>query len=110
MIKINTTYKQKYNKKYGYPKNKSHSIKEIAKKTGYQEGGLKIIYKKGQGAFFNNPSSVRPGVKSSQQWGMARVYAAINPKSKAYRVDKIHLSKRNNKKGRKTNGRNKKKK
>ena len=90
---MNTTYKQKYNKKYGYSKNKSHSIKEIAKKTGYNESGLKTIYKKGQGAYFTNPSSVRAGVKSSQQWGMARVYAAINPKSKAYKVDKIHLKK-----------------
>ena len=101
---MNTTYKQKYNKKYGYSKNKSHSISDISKKTGYSESGLKTIYKKGQGAFFSNPSSVRPGVKSSQQWGMARVYAAINPKSKAYKVDKIHLkkkTKRGNKNGKK---------
>ena len=91
---MNTTYKQKYNKKYGYSKNKSHSISDISKKTGYTEAGLKTIYKKGQGAYFTNPSSVRPGVKSPQQWGMARVYAAINPKSKAYKIDKIHLKKK----------------
>lgn len=91
---MNTTYKQKYNKKYGYSKNKSHSISDISKKTGYSESGLRTIYKKGQGAYFSNPSSVRPGVKSSQQWGMARVYAAVNPKSKAYKVDKIHLNKK----------------
>lgn len=91
---MNTTYKQKYNKKYGYSKNKSHSITDISKKTGYSEAGLKTIYKKGQGAYFTNPSSVRPGVKSSQQWGMARVYAAVNPKSKAYKIDKIHLKKK----------------
>ncbi len=91
---MNTTYKQKYNKKYGYSKNKSHSISDISKQTGYSESGLRTIYKKGQGAYFSNPSSVRPGVKSSQQWGMARVYAAVNPKSKAYKVDKIHLKKK----------------
>ena len=90
---MNTTYKQKYNKKYGYSKNKSHSITDISKKTGYSEDGLKTIYRKGQGAYFTNPSSVRPGVKSANQWGMARVYAAVNPKSKAYKVDKIHLKK-----------------
>tara|TARA_B100000925_G_C21981616_1_gene462578 strand:- start:810 stop:1124 length:315 start_codon:yes stop_codon:yes gene_type:complete len=94
VLKMNITYKQKYNKKYGFSKNKSHSIKEISKKTGYTESGLNTIYKKGQGAYFTNPSSVRPGVKSSNQWGMARVYAAINPKSKAHKVDKIHLKKR----------------
>ena len=91
---LNTTYKQKYNKRYGFTKNKSHSIKEIAKQTGYQESGLRTIYRKGKGAFFTNPSSVRPGVKSANQWGMARVYAAINRNSKAYKIDKIHLKKK----------------
>ena len=91
---LNITYKQKYNKKYGFSKNKSHSIKEIAKQTGYQESGLRTIYKKGKGAFFTNPSSVRPGIKSPNQWGMARVYAAINRSSKAHRIDKIHLKKK----------------
>ena len=91
---LNITYKQKYNKKYGFYKNKSHSIKEIAKQTGYRESGLRTIYKKGQGAYFTNPSSVRAGVKSANQWGMARVYAAINRKSKAHKVDQIHLKKK----------------
>ncbi len=102
---MNTTYKQKFNQKYGYSKNKSHSIAEISKITGYNKDGLNTIYRKGKGAYFTNPSSVRPNVKSPQQWGMARVYAAINPKSKAYKIDKIHLKK----KKRDKNGRKKRK-
>ena len=85
------TYKQKFNKKYGQPLNQSNSIADIAKKTGYRLEGLRTIYRKGLGAFKSNPKSVRPNVKSASQWGMARTYASINPTSKAYRIDKVHL-------------------
>jgi len=85
------TYKQKFNKKYGFPKDKSHSLSSIAKTTGYKKSGLQTIYNKGIGAYKTNPGSVRPQVKSAEQWAMARVYAAINPSSKAYRIDKVHL-------------------
>ncbi len=85
------TYKQKYNRKHGFPKDKSHSLSAIAKKTGYKKSGLQTIYNKGVGAFKTNPGSVRPQVKSAEQWAMARVYAAIDPSSKAYKIDKVHL-------------------
>jgi len=88
------TYKEDYNKKYGFKKDKSHSIEDISKKTGYKLSGLKTIYKKGQGAFFSNRKSVRPHIKSDEEWGMARVYASINPKSKSYKIDKSHLIKK----------------
>ncbi len=88
------TYKQKFNKKYGFPSNESHSLKEISEKTGYELRGLKTIFNKGVGAYKTNPKSVRPQVKSKEQWGMARVYASINPKSKAYKIDKSHLKKK----------------
>tara|TARA_R100000426_G_scaffold36015_1_gene28901 strand:- start:258 stop:536 length:279 start_codon:yes stop_codon:yes gene_type:complete len=88
------TYKQKYNKKYGFPKDKSHCLACIAKKTGYKKSGLQIIFNKGVGAFKTNPKSVRPGVKSAKQWAMARVYAAIDPTSKAHKIDKVHLIRR----------------
>lgn len=88
------TYKQKFNKKHGFPKDKSHSIKDIAKISGYELKGLKTIYDKGIGAYKTNPSSVRPSVKAPEQWAYARVYASINPKSKAHKVDKSHLKKK----------------
>lgn len=88
------TYKQLYNEKYKFKKNQSHSLKDISKTTGYKLSGLQTIYNKGIGAYKTNPSSVRPSVKSPEQWSMARVYASINPKSKAYKIDKVHLKKK----------------
>jgi hypothetical protein len=71
------TYKQKYNKKYGYKINQSHSLEEIAKDTGISLEGLQQIYNKGIGAYKTNPKSVRPTVKSKEQWAMGRVYSAV---------------------------------
>ena len=88
------TYKQQFNKKHKQPKNQSNSLKEISKLSGYQLKGIKTIFDKGKGAFKSNPQSVRPQVKSAEQWGYARVYASVNPKSKAYKIDKIHLKKK----------------
>ena len=88
------TYKNKFNKKYGFDKNKSHSLTSISKLTGYKRSGLQTIFNKGVGAFKSNPGSVRPNVKSPEQWAMARVYASINKSSKAYKLDKTHLIKK----------------
>jgi hypothetical protein len=84
------TYKEKYNKKYNYRKNKSHSLKEISKDTGVSIKGLRQIYNKGIGAYKTNPSSVRPNVKSKEQWAMARVYSAVMG-GKASKVDSNEL-------------------
>ena len=86
------TYKQKYNKKYGFSKDESHSLSDIAKKTGYKRSGLQTIYNKGIGAYKTNPGSVRPQVKSKEQWAMARVYSAVMG-GKAQKIDKTHLIK-----------------
>ncbi len=88
------TYKNKFNKKYGFDKNESHSLADIAKLTGYKLAGLKIIYEKGMGAYHSNPQSVRPSVKSPEQWASARVYSAVMG-GKAARVDDAHLSRNN---------------
>jgi hypothetical protein len=87
------TYKQRFNKKYGFKLNEPHSLKEISDITGYKYSGIKTIFEKGEGAFENNPQSVRPNM-SKQQWAFSRTYAAVDPKSKAHRIDKIHLKKK----------------
>lgn len=84
------TYKQKFNKKYGYDKNESHELKDIAKETGVSKKGLQEIYNKGVGAYKTNPSSVRPNVKSKEQWAMGRIYSAVMG-GKAARVDAKEL-------------------
>tara|TARA_E500000318_G_scaffold109536_1_gene122728 strand:+ start:77 stop:352 length:276 start_codon:yes stop_codon:yes gene_type:complete len=88
------TYKMKFNKKYGQPLNKSNSLSDISRLTGYKKSGLQTIYNKGVGAYKTNPASVRPNVKSPEQWAMARVYASVNKSSKAYKIDKVHLKKK----------------
>lgn len=85
-----TTWKNKYNKKYGYPKNESHSLKEISKDTGVSMKGIRQIYNKGIGAYKTNPSSVRPNVTSKEQWAYARVYSSVMG-GKASRVDAKEL-------------------
>lgn len=88
------SYKQLYNEKYNFKKDKAHSLKDISKTTNYKLSGLKTIYNKGIGAYKTNPQSVRPSVKSKEQWAMGRIYSAINPKSKAHKIDKVHLKKK----------------
>jgi len=86
------TYKNKFNKKYGFPKDASHSISEISKLTGYKKSGLDTILDKGRGAFYSNPESVRAVVKDPTQWGMARIYSAVMG-GKAARIDASQLIK-----------------
>jgi len=82
-----STYKQKFNKKYGFKKNESHSISEIAKLSGISLGNANKIIDKGKGAYFSNPQSVRASVKSPTQWGVSRLYSAVMG-GKASRIDK----------------------
>ena len=100
------TWKEKYNKKYGFDKEKSHSLNAISKKTGVSKKGLQKIYNKGIGAWKSNIGSVR--LKGSfkkntntkkyprssrigkQQWAMARVYSAVMG-GKASKVDAKEL-------------------
>lgn len=89
-----TTYKNKYNKKFGYDKNESHNLSEISKDTGVSKKGLQQIYNKGVGAYNTNPRSVRKNVHSEEQWAMGRVYSAVMG-GKASKVD-AHELKMNN--------------
>ena len=83
------TYKQKFNKKYKFEKNQSHSIREIASKAGISYRNALKIVEKGRGAHRSNPQSVRSvsgkkvggtslkGKMSATQWGIARLYSAV---------------------------------
>ena len=84
------SYKDKYNTKYGYSKGESHDLEEISKDTGVSIKGLQQIYNKGIGAYKTNPQSVRPNVKSKEQWAMARVYSSVMG-GKASKIDSNEL-------------------
>jgi len=87
------TYKEQFNSTYGFPKGTSHSLGEISKITGYKLSGLKVIYSKGEGAYFSNYQSVRPHIKSPEEWAMSRIYSAVMG-GRAARIDAAHLTKR----------------
>jgi hypothetical protein len=87
------TYKQKFNKKYKQKPNQSNSIEDISKLSGFKLKGLKKIFEKGEGAFFSSPGSVRPSVKSPQQWAYGRLYSAVMGGAAA-KVDKDLLIKK----------------
>ena len=84
------TYKEKFNKKYGFKKSKSHSLKDISRITGISSKGIQQIYNKGIGAYKTNPQSVRANVTSKEQWAYSRVYSAVIG-GKASVIDKKEL-------------------
>lgn len=92
MHRMVLTYKNKFNAKFGFDKDASHSISEIASLTGYKKAGLDIIFNKGVGAFKTNRAAVRPSVSSPDQWAMARIYSAVMG-GKAAKIDAAHLKK-----------------
>ena len=85
--------KQRFNKKYGFPLNESHSLDEIAKITKIPRSVIQESYNRGIGAYKNNLRSVRlkgsfkknpnlrkfPASKrlSKEAWARALVYSFI---------------------------------
>tara|TARA_R110002096_G_scaffold85864_3_gene198016 strand:+ start:70 stop:342 length:273 start_codon:yes stop_codon:yes gene_type:complete len=86
------SYKQKFNRLHGQPKDQPNSILEISNLSGYQHKGLTMIFLKGKGAFYSNPQSVRKSVISPEQWGYSRIYSAVMG-GKAAEIDKDLLIK-----------------
>ena len=72
------TNKQEYNKRHNFKKDEPHSKKDISKISSIPMKVLDEVYDKGIGAYKTNPKSVRPQVKSKEQWAMARVYSFAN--------------------------------
>ena len=71
------TNKMKFNKKHGFKLNEPHSLDELAKISKVKKSILQSVFDRGVGAYKTNPSSVRPSVKSPEQWAYARVYSFL---------------------------------
>jgi hypothetical protein len=96
MLGRGKTWKQKFNKKYGFDKNTSHSLEEISTHSGVTMGSVQEAFNRGVGASKTNPQSVRNkytgrkrvgGFNASnrmtpEQWGFGRAYGLVmgNPK------------------------------
>ncbi len=85
-----SSYKQKFNKKYGFKINVPHNIDEISKITKIKKSILQQVYNRGVGAWKNNIESVRlkSGKKdysitdrskkmTKEQWAYARIYSFV---------------------------------
>lgn len=83
------TFKNKFNKKHGQPKDKSNSLSDIARLSGIKKSAIQKIYNKGIGAYKTAGPS-RPNM-TKQQWAYARVYASISRGSKSSKVDAKEL-------------------
>lgn len=90
-----STFRQKYNLKYKFKRDSSHSLEDIAKTTGIKKSILQDVFSRGVGARKSNPESVRSattgkkvggkslrGKMSAEAWGQSRVYGFVmkNPK------------------------------
>lgn len=95
------THRERFFKKHGIPTSESLSLAEVSKLSKVPIAALKEVYKRGEGAYSNNPESVRvkgtfaknpslaavplSGRLSMAQWAMARVYSFVD-KGKTYRT------------------------
>lgn len=78
-----------FKKMHNISVNESLSLQQIAKLSKMPLKALQEVFNKGIGAYHTNPSSVRPMVKSPEQWAYARVYSFVmKRKGTFYGIDK----------------------
>jgi hypothetical protein len=91
------TTREAFLEKHNLPADTTLSLTEVAKLSKMPLGALKKVHRKGIGAYYTNPESVRvqgsfkkdpsaPLSKklSPQQWAMARVYAFVMKTDKVF--------------------------
>jgi hypothetical protein len=71
------TNKNKFNKKYKQKLDQPNSKADMVKLTGIPKRLLDKVYYRGIGAYKTNRASVRPSVKSKEQWATARLYSFL---------------------------------
>jgi hypothetical protein len=87
-----------FKKKHNIPVSEGLSLAEISKLSGFPKKALQEVFNRGVGAFKTNPASVRPQVKSPEQWGTSRVYSFVMKRPSTFGgadkdiVEKFNLS------------------
>ncbi len=69
-------YTIEFEKRYG-EKIPDRRKRTLAKYFKIKKALIREVFNRGVGAYNTNPSSVRKGVSSAEQWAMARVYKFI---------------------------------
>ena len=82
--------------KHGISPAEGLSLADVSRLSGMPRAALQEVYNKGVGAYKTNPVSVRPSVKSAEQWAMGRVYSFVMKRKTTYGgVDK-HIAQKYN--------------
>jgi hypothetical protein len=82
--------------KHGISPSEGLSLEEISKLSGMPRAALQEVFDRGIGAYKTNPGSVRPSVKSAEQWAMGRVYSFVMKRKTTFGgVDKYIAEKYN---------------
>jgi len=82
--------------KHGISPSEGLSLDDVSRLSGMPKAALQEVYNKGVGAYKTNPASVRPSVKSAEQWAMGRVYSFVMKRKPTFRgVDK-HIAEKYN--------------
>ena len=76
MTSRKSKFTTEFNKRYDN-KIKSRSIQNLAKYFKIKKSILQEVFNRGVGAYKTNPSSVRKGVTSAEQWARPRLYKLI---------------------------------
>jgi hypothetical protein len=75
---------REFKKSHGLDPDTDLSLGDIARLSGIPRPALQEVYNRGIGAYKTNPESVRPQVKSKEQWAMARVYSFVMKRSSTF--------------------------
>lgn len=85
-----------FKKKHGVPASEGLSLTEIARLSKMPVKALQEVYNKGVGAYKTNPESVRPQVKSVEQWALARVYSFVMRRATTFGGSDKHIREKYN--------------
>jgi hypothetical protein len=85
-----------FKKKHNINPDKTLSLQEISKLSKMPLKALQEVYNKGVGAYYTNPSSVRPNVKSPEQWAYARVYSFVLKRKSTFGKADKHIAEKYN--------------
>lgn len=78
------TNSEDFKRKHNVAVSEGLSLEEIAKLSKMPVKALYEVFNRGVGAFKTNPKSVRPTVKSAEQWGYGRVYSFVMKKNTTF--------------------------
>ena len=91
-----TINSKEFKKLHNIPVNTPLSLKDISELSDMPLNALNEVYDKGYGAYYTNPTSVRPQVSSAEQWAVARVYSFVMRRKSTFGKADRHIAEKYN--------------